>query len=97
MKRKISGECGRAGRERRVLSGMGFLVMSVLLAGCSGPMVFTEYVDDMETGEETVVYDGKGHPVITSERGYVDNPYAESYSIQKEDFRRQDNGLLPDY
>ena len=96
MKRKINGDRGRAGRERRVVSGMGFLLMSVLLAGCSGPMLVTEYEDGVEVGEETVVYDGKGHPVVTSEQGYVDNPYAEPYSLEKEDFRRNGNGLLPE-
>ena len=96
MKRKTTADRGRAGRERWVLLAMGFLFMSVLLAGCSGPMLVTEYMDDMETGEETVVYDGKGHPVITSEQGYVYNPYAESYSLEKEDFRRHGNGVLPE-
>ena len=71
--------------------------LGALLAGCSGPMLVTEYEDGMEVGEETVVYDSKGHPVVTSEHGYVDNPYAEPYSVPKEDLRRNDNGLLPDY
>jgi len=96
MKRKINGDRGAVERERRVLSGMGFLLMSVLLAGCSGPMLVTEYENGMEVGEETIVYDSKGHPVVTSEHGYVDNPYAEPYSIEKEDFRRNENGVLPE-
>lgn len=74
-------------------------VLAVALAalfGCSGPLLVTEYEDGMETGEETVVYDEKGHPRITSETGYVADPYAESYSIDKEDFQRQMPGVVPD-
>jgi len=74
-----------------------FLVVALAaLFGCSGPMLVTEYEDGMETGEETVVYDEKGHPRITSETGYVADPYAESYSIDKEDFQRQMPGVVPD-
>lgn len=72
------------------------LLLLVALAGCSGPMLVTEYVDGMETGEETIVYDEKGHPVITSETGSVDDPYAEPFSVDKEDFRRNDPGVVPD-
>lgn len=85
-----------AGRMSGILSAMGVLLTGALLAGCSGPMLVTEYEDGIEVGEETVVYDEKGHPVVTSEQGYVDNPYAEPYSIEKEDFRRQANGVVPD-
>lgn len=66
------------------------------LFGCTGPMLVTEYDGGVETGQETVVYDEKGHPEITSETGYVVDPYAESYSIEKEDFRRQAPGVVPD-
>jgi hypothetical protein len=59
-------------------------------------MLVTEYDDGMETGAETVIYDAKGHPQITSETGYVADPYAESDSIEKEDFRRNEPGVLPD-
>jgi len=72
------------------------LMLGVSLFGCSGPMLVTEYQDGMETGQETVVYDDKGHPVITSETGYVVNPYAESFSVDKEDFQRQMPGVVPD-
>ncbi len=72
------------------------MLLLVALAGCSGPMLVTEYMDGMETGEETVVYDDKGHPVITSETGSVDDPYAEPYSIDKEDFRPNTPGVVPD-
>ncbi|MRR54237.1 MAG: hypothetical protein EG822_06970 [Deltaproteobacteria bacterium] len=71
-------------------------VAIAVLFGCSGPMLVTEYEDGMETGQETVVYDEKGHPRITSETGYVADPYAESYSIDKEDFQRQMPGVVPD-
>jgi hypothetical protein len=96
MKYAGAGGSNKTARKRRALSGMGFMFVGVLLAGCSGPMLVTEYEGGIEVGEETVVYDEKGHPVVTSEQGYVDNPYAESYSIEKEDFRRQGNGVLPE-
>jgi len=72
------------------------LIMVVSLPGCSGPLTVTEYVDGMETGRETVRYDDNGHPEITPEEGYVANPYAESYSIEREDFQRRGAGVVPD-
>ncbi len=84
------------GLEGRIVSSSVCLLLVMLLAACSGPMTFTEYVDGMETGSETVVYDSNGHPVITSETGYVVNPYAESYTMPKEDFRRDERGVVPD-
>lgn len=96
MKHADTGVSGQAERKRRVASRVGLLFMGFLLAGCSGPMLVTEYEGGVEVGEETVVYDEKGHPVVTSERGYVDNPYAESYSIEKEDFRRHGYGVVPE-
>lgn len=81
---------------RMVPRALAVLLFLFCPFGCSGPMMFTEYVDDMEVGEETVVYDGKGHPVIISEHGYVDDPYAESYSIEKGDFMRHGFGVLPE-
>jgi len=81
---------------RMVPWALAVLLLLVCPFGCSGPMTFTEYVDGMAVGGETVVYDGKGHPVITLEQGYVDDPYAESYSIQKEDFMRHGSGVVPE-
>ena len=80
----------------RIVRGSLLVVALAALFGCSGPMLVTEYEDGIETGEETVVYDEKGHPRITSETGYVADPYAESYSIDKEDFQRQMPGVVPD-
>jgi hypothetical protein len=80
----------------RIARGSFMLMVFVSLFGCSGPMLVTEYDDGMETGQETVVYDDKGHPQITSETGYVVDPYAESDSIEKEDFQRQMPGVVPD-
>lgn len=80
----------------RFARGSLLVVALSALLGCSGPMLVTEYEDGMATGEETVVYDEKGHPRITSETGYVADPYAESYSIDKEDFQRQMPGVVPD-
>jgi hypothetical protein len=77
-------------------AGSLLLVICISALGCSGPMTVTEYVDGMETGQETVVYDDNGHPEITSETGYVADPYAETYSIEKEDFRRHGAGVVPD-
>jgi len=86
---------GVAGPGRTARTSL-LLMLVAFLCGCSGPMMVTEYVDGMETGEETVVYDDKGHPEITSESGYVADPYAESFSIEKEDFRRNAPGVVPD-
>jgi hypothetical protein len=72
------------------------LAMVASLSGCAGPLTVTEYVDGMETGRETVRYDDNGHPEIIPEEGYVANPYAESYSIEKEDFQRRGAGVVPD-
>jgi len=80
----------------RIARGSFMLMAFVSLFGCSGPMLVTEYDDGMETGQETVVYDDKGHPEITSETGYVVDPYAEPDSIDKEDFQRQMPGVVPD-
>ncbi len=80
----------------RIARGSLLVFALAALLGCSGPLLVTEYEDGMETGEETVVYDEKGHPRITSETGYVADPYAESYSIDKEDFQRQMPGVVPD-
>jgi hypothetical protein len=80
----------------RIIRGGLLAVALAALLGCSGPLLVTEYEDGMETGEETVIYDEKGHPRITSETGYVADPYAESYSIDKEDFQRQMPGVVPD-
>jgi len=80
----------------RIARGSLLVVALAALFGCSGPLLVTEYEDGMETGAETVVYDEKGHPRITSETGYVADPYAESYSIEKEDFQRQMPGVVPD-
>jgi hypothetical protein len=76
--------------------GCLLLLACITGSGCAGPFTVTEYEDGMETGQETVVYDDNGHPEITSETGYVVDPYAESYSIEKEDFRRHGAGVLPD-
>ena len=89
----VSQGLAAAGRGVRAVF---LLLLGVSLCGCSGPMLVTEYQDGMETGQETVVYDDKGHPVITSETGYVVNPYAESFSVDKEDFQRQMPGVVPD-
>lgn len=94
MRRMSVIDGNTAGRTSGILSAMGVLLTGALLAGCSGPMLVTEYEDGIEVGEETVVYDEKGHPVVTSEQGYVDTPYAEPYSIEKEDFRKQGNGVV---
>jgi hypothetical protein len=93
--------CGKSDLHRKKLrtslaGRSAALLFFVSLTGCSGPMMVTEYVDGMETGEETVVYDDKGHPEITSETGYVADPYAESLSVEKEDFQRQMPGVVPD-
>ncbi len=93
--------CGESDLYRKTLRARragrsAALLFFVALCGCSGPMMVTEYVDGMETGEETVVYDDKGHPEITSETGYVADPYAESFSVEKEDFQRQMPGVVPD-
>jgi len=96
MKKQGSGYRIVTRRQGRIIPVAACLLLVGLLAACSGPMVFTEYMDGMETGSETVVYDSKGHPVITSETGYVDNPYAESYTMPKEDFRRDAPGVVPD-
>jgi hypothetical protein len=85
-----------SGRMGGFARGSLLAVAIASLFGCTGPMLVTEYEDGMETGQETVVYDEKGHPEITSETGYVVDPYAESYSIEKEDFRRQTPGVVPD-
>ncbi|MDD2338590.1 MAG: hypothetical protein PHD01_18695 [Geobacteraceae bacterium] len=79
-----------------IARGSFMLMVFVSLFGCSGPMLVTEYDDGMETGQETVVYDDKGHPEITSETGYVVDPYAEPDSIETEDFQRQMPGVVPD-
>jgi len=76
--------------------GCLLLLACISAFGCAGPFVVTEYEDGMEIGQETVVYDDYGHPEITSETGYVADPYAESYSIEKEDFRRHGAGVVPD-
>jgi hypothetical protein len=96
MNEGIHGTHARIGVERRGMTGMGVLLLSVLLFGCAGPITVTEYVDGMETGQETVIYDDKGHPEISSDSGYVVDPYAETYSIEKEDFRRHGAGVVPD-
>lgn len=80
----------------RIIRGSLLVFALAALFGCSGPMLVTEYDDGIETGQETVVYDEKGHPRITSETGYVADPYAESFSIDKEDFQRQMPGVVPD-
>lgn len=80
----------------RIVRGSLLVLAYAALFGCSGPMLVTEYEDGMETGTETVVYDEKGHPRITSGSGYVADPYAESYSLEKEDFQRQMPGVVPD-
>ena len=77
-------------------AGSLLLLACLCGSGCAGPFTVTEYEDGMEVGQETVVYDDNGHPEITSETGYVVNPYAESYSIEKEDFRRHGAGVVPD-
>jgi hypothetical protein len=84
------------GPEGRIASSAACLLLVGLLVACSGPMTVTEYVGGMETGSETVVYDSKGHPEITSESGYVADPYAESYTMPKEDFMRDERGVVPD-
>lgn len=94
MFERIHGARGETGVGRWRVYGL--LVLSALLVGCSGPFTVTEYVDGMETGRETVIYDDKGHPEITSKTGYVVDPYAETYSIEKEDFRRHGAGVVPD-
>jgi len=80
----------------RIARGSLMLMLFVSLSGCAGPMLVSEYDDGMVTGQETVIYDDKGHPEITSETGYVVDPYAESYSVDKEDFQRQMPGVVPD-
>jgi hypothetical protein len=93
-------EDGMKGRKNGFLKGPaygGLLLLACISGfGCAGPFTVTEYEDGMETGQETVVYDDNGHPEITSETGYVVDPYAESYSIEKEDFRPHGAGVVPD-
>lgn len=88
---------GRKNGQLKIPAAVSLLLAaSVAVSGCTGPFTVTEYVDGMETGRETVIYDDKGHPEITSETGYVANPYAETLSIEKEDFRRHGAGVVPD-
>lgn len=92
----IAGSALAVAPRGRIARGSLMLMLFVSLFGCSGPMLVTEYEDGMVTGQETVIYDDKGHPEITSETGYVVDPYAESYSVDKEDFQRQMPGVVPD-
>jgi hypothetical protein len=93
---KIGGFHMGGARPGCFVRGSFLVMLFASLFGCSGPMLVTEYDDGMETGEETVIYDDKGHPEITSETGYVVDPYAEPDSVDTEDFRRNEPGVVPD-